>query len=103
MKAQIFNWHGWTSETDPKKHYKEMKKGLIDSGFKILSEVEHHFQPYGYTALFLLSESHFAIHTFPEEGKSYLELSSCVEGQYKKMQKKLKKSKKMLANYTFIC
>jgi S-adenosylmethionine decarboxylase len=28
--------------------------------------------------LFLLSESHFAIHTFPEEGQSYIELSSCV-------------------------
>jgi S-adenosylmethionine decarboxylase len=25
-----------------------------------------------------LSESHFAIHTFPEEGQSYIELSSCV-------------------------
>lgn len=28
---------------------------------------------------FLLAESHFAIHTFPECGISYLELSSCVD------------------------
>ena len=31
------------------------------------------------TALFLLSESHFAIHTFPEENTTYIELSSCIK------------------------
>ena len=34
-------------------------------------------EPEGYTALWLLGESHFAIHTFPEEQKTYIELSSC--------------------------
>jgi len=29
-----------------------------------------------------LSESHFAIHTFPEENKFYWELSSCIEQKY---------------------
>ena len=41
--------------------------------------MEHYFTPYGYTALFLLAESHFALHTFPEENKTYIELSSCVK------------------------
>ncbi len=35
------------------------------------------FQPHGYTAVWLLAESHFALHTFPEEGRTYCELSSC--------------------------
>ncbi len=29
--------------------------------------------------LWLLAESHFAIHTFPEENKMYIEISSCVK------------------------
>lgn len=103
MQAQIFNIHGWTSETDPKVLRDDFEKMLLESGFKILDISEHHFQPFGYTALFLLSESHFAIHTFPEECKTYIELSSCVEIQYKKMQEKIKKLKKLLANYHFIC
>nr|DAO98746.1 MAG TPA: S-adenosylmethionine decarboxylase [Caudoviricetes sp.] len=27
--------------------------------------------------MWLLTESHFAVHTFPEFGKTYIELSSC--------------------------
>lgn len=50
---------------------------LRRSGFNVLNVLEHHFQPQGYTALWLLSESHFAVHTFPEAGRSYIELSSC--------------------------
>lgn len=50
---------------------------LLGAGFTILNFVEHHFQPQGYTALWLLAESHCALHTFPEEERSYIELSSC--------------------------
>jgi S-adenosylmethionine/arginine decarboxylase-like enzyme len=50
---------------------------LRRSGFNVLNVSEHHFQPQGYTALWLLCESHFAVHTFPEFGRSYIELSSC--------------------------
>ena len=50
---------------------------LLDSGFKILGFVEHSFEPIGYTGLWLLAESHLAVHTFPERGVTYVELSSC--------------------------
>ena len=43
----------------------------------MLDVLEHHFEPQGYTALYLLAESHFAVHTFPEFGRTYYELSSC--------------------------
>jgi S-adenosylmethionine/arginine decarboxylase-like enzyme len=82
MKAQMFNYSTWVEEIDPFKLRKMYDKILIDSGFGILSFVEYTFEPYGYTALWLLSESHFAIHTFPEENKSYIEISSCIEKQY---------------------
>ena len=82
MKAQMFNYNQWIPDTNPdtlKKTYTEM---LEKSGFNIIKMIEHYFEPQGYTALFLLAESHFAIHTFPEESKTYLELSSCVEKQF---------------------
>lgn len=102
MKAQIYNLHGWTSETNPETLYQQYKPILLESGFKILHETEHHFQPFGYTALFLLSESHFAIHTFPEENKTYIELSSCVESQYKAFEERIKSDKKLLDIWRFI-
>tara|TARA_R110000796_G_scaffold231779_1_gene349792 strand:- start:111 stop:380 length:270 start_codon:yes stop_codon:yes gene_type:complete len=79
MKAQIYNYAVWVDETNPvalKKKYNEL---LSQSGFNVLDVAEKHFEPFGYTALFLLSESHFAIHTFPEHNETYIELSSCVK------------------------
>jgi S-adenosylmethionine/arginine decarboxylase-like enzyme len=84
MKAQMFNHSEWVSETNPFKLRNKYTELLKDSGFGILSFLEYNFEPQGYTALWLLSESHFAIHTFPEENKSYIELSSCIEKQYLK-------------------
>jgi S-adenosylmethionine decarboxylase len=84
MIAQMFNYQNWVEETDPYVLRQKYNQQLKDSGFGVLSFVEYSFEPFGYTALWLLSESHFAIHTFPEEGKSYIELSSCIEKQYLK-------------------
>ena len=84
MKAKMNNWNGWITETDPKTLDDTYRARLLRSGFKILKECEHHFTPYGYTKLYLLAESHFAIHTFPEEGKTYVELSSCVDKQFER-------------------
>lgn len=50
--------------------------------FNVLNFSEYHFQPAGWTALWLLGESHLAVHTFPEHGTSYLELSSCMLDKY---------------------
>lgn len=80
----MFNHSAWVPETDPFRLRTKYKELLEDSGFGILSFMEYSFEPQGYTAIWLLSESHFAIHTFPEEGKSYIELSSCIEKQYRK-------------------
>ncbi len=78
----MFNYQNWIEETNPFELRSRYNELLKESGFGVLSFVEYNFEPEGYTALWLLSESHFAIHTFPEEGKSYIELSSCIEKQY---------------------
>ena len=85
----MFNYNSWINETNPEVLKRKFEKILLESDFKILNFVEYYFKPFGYTALFLLSESHFAIHTFPEENKTYIELSSCVENQYKKFKEKI--------------
>ena len=82
MKAQMHNYSSYIDDVDSKR-LKEIFTGILkNAGFTIESFQEKHFQPYGYTCLFLLSESHFAIHTFPEENQTYIELSSCVKKQF---------------------
>lgn len=87
MKAAIYNKSFWISEIVPKILFKDIKSILENSGFNIIKIVVHYFDPIGYTAIFLLAESHLAIHTFPEELKTYIELSSCNEEMYKKFVK----------------
>jgi len=77
MEAKIFNHRAWITEIDSKKLHPKFHNLLERSGFTVIKYIEHYFEPYGYTALYLLAESHFAIHTFPEESKTYIELSSC--------------------------
>ena len=78
----MYNYQYWLNETNEKILKEKFTNILLKSGFNILDITEHYFKPYGYTALFLLSESHLAIHTFPEENKTYIELSSCVKEYY---------------------
>jgi len=84
MKAQIYNFTDWIDETDPETIKRRFDWLLVSSGFGVLSFSEHYFKPYGYSSLYLLSESHLAIHTFPEEGQTYIELSSCVNKPYRR-------------------
>lgn len=79
MKAKVWNHRDWIKETDPEKLKAYYTDLLLKSGFTIESMQEKYFEPQGYTALFLLSESHFAIHTFPEHNKTYIELTSCTK------------------------
>lgn len=38
----------------------------------------HRFDPQGLSATIILSESHIAIHTWPEHGSGYIVLTSCA-------------------------
>jgi S-adenosylmethionine/arginine decarboxylase-like enzyme len=77
MKAKIWNDSKWISETEPNKLKNYFYSILRGCGFQIIDHLEYHFSPFGYTCIWLLGESHFAVHTFPEFGKTYIELSSC--------------------------
>ncbi len=79
MKAKIFNFKCWVKETD--NNFLKTKLDILvrKSGYNILNKIEHEFKPQGYTCLWLLAESHLAVHSFPEEKCSYIELSGCSE------------------------
>jgi S-adenosylmethionine decarboxylase len=47
--------------------------------YKILSKCEHKFEPNGFTIVYLLSESHLSIHTFPECNYFAFDLYTCCE------------------------
>ena len=81
MKATMYNisfWKDLNNKSDDEL-MQEYKERLSNCGFGICGQIEKKFTPQGYTILILLSESHFAIHTFPEHNTYYIELSSCVK------------------------
>jgi S-adenosylmethionine decarboxylase len=54
-----------------------IKKILIEDKFEILGFLSHSFTPQGFTLLFLLSESHLAVHTYSEYNSIYFNMYSC--------------------------
>lgn len=82
MKAIIDNYGTWIHGSDSEKLKFELDEVIKKAGFTILNFMEHRFEPIGYTAIWLLAESHCALHTFPEEDKTYIELASCNRQMY---------------------
>lgn len=79
MIAKIWNYSGWINNTEPNEIESKFRKLLKQAGFNVLGFKDYIFEPQGYTCIWILGESHFAVHTFPEDGCSYIELSSCNE------------------------
>ena len=47
--------------------------------FNVLQKIEHKFEPQGISIVYLLSESHMTIHTFPEKKYIAFDLYTCRE------------------------
>jgi S-adenosylmethionine decarboxylase len=59
-------------------------KKIMDSicekyDFNVLQKIEHQFEPQGISIIYLLSESHITIHTFPEKKYIAFDLYTCRE------------------------
>ncbi len=79
VDSKIYHLHGWTNTISTEQLSCILANTLSAADFCILNFNEHHFPVEGYTAYWLLAESHLALHTFPNKGWSYIELSSCNE------------------------
>ena len=51
----------------------------IKYDFSILAKTQHKFEPQGLTIIYMLSESHISIHTFPEKRYLALDIYTCRE------------------------
>lgn len=91
MKAIMYNYNKWIKYEKEEIIVAKLEEMIRRSGFTIINKVEHYFEKQGYTGLWLLAESHFAIHTFPEENKIYIEISSCVKEYFDRFVKELSK------------
>ena len=54
-----------------------MMAALKEARLTLLNFTCHRFEPYGLTALALLSESHMTIHTYPELGYAAIDIFAC--------------------------
>lgn len=79
MDAFMSTKHWWIHSGDGPTLRRILHAALKASGFGMRKFVDHHFSPFGYSCVWLLSESHAALHTFPECNASHFELTSCVE------------------------
>lgn len=77
LKAEMFHFEKWISITNPEALKSTFNDFLTKSGFTIVNFTEHFFPVKGYTCVWVLAESHLAIHTFPQKNTSYIQISSC--------------------------
>ena len=54
-----------------------LKNIVNELSLHVVSETGFQFQPVGYTHAFVLSESHFTIHTYPEFRSCYIDIFCC--------------------------
>ena len=56
---------------------KHMNKAAKVANATIVNSVFHHFNPYGVSGAVIISESHLAIHTWPEYGYAAVDVFTC--------------------------
>lgn len=56
---------------------KAFEEAVKEAKMTLLNLASHKFDPYGFTAVALLSESHMSIHTYPELGYAAADVFTC--------------------------
>lgn len=92
VEASIHSLKVWLNSVDPKRLRHFFDSILKETGFSVLNFSENFFPIQGYTAVWMLAESHLAIHTFPQNNCCYVELSSCSGLKTKKFKELLVQS-----------
>ena len=61
-------------------------KEVIEKNLTVVNRIEHKFEPHGETIVFILAESHFSLHTYPENKFISLDIYVCnMETDLKKI------------------
>jgi len=64
---------------DNRRLYHALLEATAACGATVFTAGKHEFWPNGLSAFVVLGESHTALHTFPEEGKAWVEIVSCTD------------------------
>ena len=81
IEHKVIEIFGIKSETiwSCKEILPKIKKFSEKIGLKILAEKYYDFKPQGATLIFVLSSSHLAVHTWPENGYLHIDLVTCAK------------------------
>jgi S-adenosylmethionine decarboxylase proenzyme len=52
-------------------------ENCVRKTFRVVAEAKHQFDPQGLTRVFILSESHFCLHTYPEHRYLSIDVYAC--------------------------
>ena len=77
LEAIVYTLKGWIKIVDPEVLADFFQIHLEKANFNILNYTSNKFPNNGFTAVWVLAESHLALHSFAESGWTYLELTSC--------------------------
>ena len=99
-KGKIFGKHYLAEfidcNPDKIKYIKEVKRSFLQAAEKSQAEIiDHHFHqfsPFGVSGVILIAWSHFAVHTWPEEGYAAFDVFTCGEMHPKVAIEELEKS-----------
>lgn len=62
---------------DKKKIKKILKQAALIAGANPLKYIDYQFNPNGVTAVWILSESHVSIHTYPDHEYAHVDIFTC--------------------------
>lgn len=63
--------------SDINKIVRIIEQGIAQSGATLIKTVYCQFQPYGFTVISILKESHVSVHTYPERGSAFIDAFTC--------------------------
>ena len=62
---------------NPEHIRRTLEEAVAAGGFTLLHSHVHQFEPQGVTGTVVLSESHIAVHSWPEDGVLFVDLATC--------------------------
>lgn len=77
-KHVVMECHGIPEEKITHAKLKQFATALCEQfDFHVVTNYDHRFSPYGSTIVYVLEESHLAIHSWPEHGYIHCDIVTC--------------------------
>ncbi len=87
---------------DPNRVCAAIERATEAGNLTVVGKVTKRFEPQGFTAVYLLSESHISIHTWPEIGYAAIDVYTCGGDAKKAVETLLKELNATDADITYL-